>query len=90
MRELWSTALGGVGNVALVAAGLDGMLRPILMRLLPTQLMVIIYSSSRNMCASYLRLHLLAALYLEADLLFALPFMLKGCAGGGSMGALGA
>ena len=43
---------GLVGNCALLAAGLDGWLRPLLMRLMPTQLMVIIYSATRN---SYVR-----------------------------------
>lgn len=37
-----------VGNTALLAAGLDGKLRPLLITLLPTKLVVLIYSASRS------------------------------------------
>ena len=37
-----------VGNTALLAAGLDGKLRPLLISLLPTKLVVLIYSASRS------------------------------------------
>jgi hypothetical protein len=37
-----------VGNTALLAAGLDGRLRPVFITLLPTKLVVLIYSASRS------------------------------------------
>jgi dihydroorotate dehydrogenase len=37
-----------VGNTALLAAGLDGKLRPLIITLLPTKLVVLIYSASRS------------------------------------------